>query len=156
MIVLAVAILATFLSIFFYLENKEDERRRENIRQVLNAMVYKPFSPSEYLGRIEQEHVKILQDKAEKEEYVITLWLGLEGLRIGKDGTLEWVNRGLTYKWESVFDPGRYTEVLTPQYITMPTDIRVPLNPDYPLYNKYMAHNIALAKFYIAQKGNRL
>lgn len=50
------------------------------------------FSVSEYLSHIERAYLDILE-ALEPVSKVITLWLGLDGLRINEDGTMEWVSR---------------------------------------------------------------
>lgn len=50
------------------------------------------FSVSEYLSRIERAYLDILEG-LEPVSKTITLWLGLDGLRLNEDGTLEWVSR---------------------------------------------------------------
>lgn len=50
------------------------------------------FSVSEYLSRIERAYLDILEG-LEPVSKAITLWLGLDGLRLNEDGTMEWVSR---------------------------------------------------------------
>lgn len=50
------------------------------------------FSVSEYLSRIERAYLDILGG-LEPISKAITLWLGLDGLRLNEDGTMEWVSR---------------------------------------------------------------
>lgn len=57
------------------------------------GLTIKPFLVSEYLDRIEQEHLKIIEAKKKEPKYIITLWIGLDGLRMNEDETLEWVSR---------------------------------------------------------------
>lgn len=52
-----------------------------------------PFSPSQYMDRIEKENIKILQDREKQEPYTIILWLNLQGLRLNDDGSFEWIER---------------------------------------------------------------
>lgn len=61
--------------------------------EMLNYKSHRPFSVSDYLGRIEKQHLKIEQDKEAQKDECIVLWLGLYGLRLNKDGTLEWIDR---------------------------------------------------------------
>lgn len=51
-----------------------------------------PFEASEYLARIQNEYFLILRN-AQPVDWIITLWLCLEGLRIDPDGTSEWIRR---------------------------------------------------------------
>lgn len=50
------------------------------------------FHVSEYLSRIERAYLDILEG-LEPVSKAITLWLGLDGLRLNEDGTMEWVSR---------------------------------------------------------------
>ena len=49
------------------------------------------FSVSSYLDRMEKVHLEIEREKARKDDYVLVLWLGLQGLRVA-DG--KWIMRG--------------------------------------------------------------
>lgn len=49
------------------------------------------FSHIEYLSRIENLCESIWQEP--REEYVLILWWGLDGLRLNKDGTSEWISK---------------------------------------------------------------
>lgn len=51
-----------------------------------------PFEASAYLDRMEAVHLSI-QETAQPVDWTITLWLGLDGLRIDPDGTAEWIRR---------------------------------------------------------------
>lgn len=46
----------------------------------------------EYLSRIEAAHLDILENIVPTDK-TITLWWGLDGLRLNEDGTMEWVSR---------------------------------------------------------------
>lgn len=50
------------------------------------------FSVSEYISRIEQTALDILESMKPIDK-TITLWWGLDGLRLNEDGTTEWVSR---------------------------------------------------------------
>lgn len=50
------------------------------------------FFAAEYLARIEEVVLNILEN-TEPIDKTITLWWGLDGLRLNEDGTTEWVNR---------------------------------------------------------------
>ncbi len=50
------------------------------------------FSVSKYLSRIEEASLEILEN-LEPINGAITLWWGLDGLRLNEDGTTEWVSR---------------------------------------------------------------
>lgn len=50
----------------------------------------KPFSVTEYLGRMERESLKLAE---RREQYLIVLWWGYDGLRLNEDGTTEWISR---------------------------------------------------------------
>lgn len=51
-----------------------------------------PYFVSKYLSRIEAAHLDILESKVPTDK-TITLWWGLDGLRLNEDGTMEWVSR---------------------------------------------------------------
>lgn len=50
------------------------------------------FYASEYLSRIEQASLDIMEDR-DPVDTVIILWWGLDGLRLNEDGTMEWISR---------------------------------------------------------------
>ena len=50
------------------------------------------YSVSKYLSRIEASHLDKNQTKHPTDK-TITLWWGLDGLRLNEDGTMEWVSR---------------------------------------------------------------
>lgn len=52
------------------------------------------FSPVDYMSRIEETCEMLWAEP--KEEYIPVLWWGLEGLRLNKDGTREWISRANT------------------------------------------------------------
>lgn len=49
------------------------------------------FSPSAYLGRIS----KVCEDlwREPKERYTLILWWGLDGLKLNRDGTMQWISK---------------------------------------------------------------
>lgn len=51
-----------------------------------------PFEAAAYLSRMEDVYLQILET-AQPVDWTITLWLGLDGLRIDPDGTAEWIKR---------------------------------------------------------------
>lgn len=50
------------------------------------------FSVYEHLERIEKAYLEILETRQPISQS-ITLWWGLDGLRLNEDGTLEWISR---------------------------------------------------------------
>lgn len=50
----------------------------------------KPFSVTEYFDRMERESLKLAE---RKQQYLIVLWWGFDGLRLNEDGTTEWISR---------------------------------------------------------------
>lgn len=60
------------------------------------------FYVFEYLSRIEQAHLDILEG-LEPTDKAIVLWWGLDGLRVNEDGTTEWVSRKKRKSSETVF-----------------------------------------------------
>lgn len=51
------------------------------------------FSPAKYLERMEQAGLEILRERENEPVYYITLWLGLDGLRLNEDGSYDWIRR---------------------------------------------------------------
>ena len=74
-----------FLFAFFIMRKKFRESHEE-IAYNTEDIFY------ESLDR-EKEILKIEEEKERREPYIITLWLGLDGLRINEDGSYEWVDR---------------------------------------------------------------
>lgn len=72
------------------LDDKAVGREIEKINHKQYSPPADPFSVSEYLARIEKVHLDIERKKANSEDYVIILWLGLNGLCVS-DG--EWIKR---------------------------------------------------------------
>lgn len=56
------------------------------------SMIDEPFSVSNYYARIEKTSLDILYAKKPVDQTII-LWLGLDGLRLNDDGSLEWISR---------------------------------------------------------------
>lgn len=56
-----------------------------------NPILY-PFSVCEYYDRIEKAQLEILEEQKPVESMII-LWWGFDGLRLDKDGTLQWISR---------------------------------------------------------------
>lgn len=52
-----------------------------------------PFKLSEYFERMEKVHISMLEDR-KPIDWTITLWLGLNGLKISEDGSFKWITRG--------------------------------------------------------------
>lgn len=52
----------------------------------------KPFRVSEYLGRIEQAQLDILEDQKPVDQTVV-LWWGLDGLMLDEHRELKWISR---------------------------------------------------------------
>lgn len=66
-----------------------DKIQREQIQRQTET---ESFIVSEYFSRMEQAALKILESQKPVDQTII-LWLGLDGLRMNKDGTTEWINR---------------------------------------------------------------
>jgi len=54
-----------------------------------------PFSVSEYYKRIERTWLEFLSEQECVEKYTLVLWVGLDGLRLNDDGTMEWIKRDM-------------------------------------------------------------
>ncbi len=50
-----------------------------------------PFCVVDYMSHIEETCETLWEEP--KEEYILILWWGLEGLRLNKDGTREWISK---------------------------------------------------------------
>lgn len=75
-------------------------RKQENV-----APYVSDFSPSKYLERMEQAGLDILREREKEPVYYITLWLGLDGLRLNGDGSYNWIRReDVKQKSVSVYD----------------------------------------------------
>lgn len=86
-----VTIISILCGLCFWLEKVTEKLHKKIVG--IETEDCTPFIVSEYLSRIEQEHVKILDERDKEPAYIITLWLGLDGLRMNEDGTFEWVSR---------------------------------------------------------------
>ncbi len=60
------------------------------------------FSVYEHLERIEKAYLEILETRQPISQS-ITLWWGLDGLRLNEDGTTEWISRKKTNPADFVF-----------------------------------------------------
>lgn len=79
----------SFLYSIGYDEKAKRNKSECNIQQAESGSY--DFSVSSYLDRIEKVHLEIEREKARKDDYVLVLWLGLQGLRVA-DG--KWIMRG--------------------------------------------------------------
>lgn len=66
--------------------------RRINRKNDATQSDVDPFIVSAYLDRIEKASLDILEER-EAVDQTITIWWGLDGLRLNEDGTIEWVSR---------------------------------------------------------------
>ena len=71
-----------------YDEYKENEQRELEYKRAITPK----FNVSEYMERTEKAFLEILETKHPINQS-ITLWWGLNGLRLNEDGTTEWVSR---------------------------------------------------------------
>lgn len=84
--IVPVVLLHEFLSLAF------DEPKKECCEKGF-CQNHVPFSVSAYLSRRERECLNLLEEREREGPYIITLWLGFDGLRLNADGTTEWVSR---------------------------------------------------------------
>lgn len=97
-IIWAVFIGTAFL-IAIVLEQKNDEKQREEMRLFLQScnIVEKPkqpdFSLSGYFERIENQALELQSEKEKQDPYVIILWWWNDGLRLNDDGSFEWIRK---------------------------------------------------------------
>lgn len=61
--------------------------------------------------------MKILEENEKKNPYLITLWWGLDGLRLNEDGTIEMVTRAAKIRPEIKNNRKQH------RYLTIPTDV---------------------------------
>lgn len=87
----AVIVLVIVKMIFgWYRKQKEWETAAAKIRAEYNRI--NSFSVAEYLGRIEQAQLEILEEQKPADQTVI-LWWGLDGLTLDENGALKWISR---------------------------------------------------------------
>lgn len=75
-----------FILALFIMRKKFREPREESAHKTKEDIFYEPLD-------IEKEILKIEEEKELREPYIITLWLGFDGLRINEDGSYEWTDR---------------------------------------------------------------
>lgn len=83
-VVFFVSAVIVFLLYFIY-----DKIQRKQIQYQAKI---EPFVVSEYYGRMEKVTLEILEAR-EPVNKTITLWWGLDGLRLNEDGTSKWISR---------------------------------------------------------------
>lgn len=74
-----------------YVEWKEEQRCELEYKRAITPR----FNVSEYMERIEKAYLEILETRQPISQS-ITLWWGLDGLRMNEDGTTEWISRRKT------------------------------------------------------------
>lgn len=100
-----------------------------------------PFSISDYLSRRERTILDLMEQREKEEPYVITLWLGLDGLQLNEDGSTEWIRRtanndladktGLVLSQESLLDKVERnikqieTDLMSGKYSNEPQAVRI-------------------------------
>lgn len=88
-------VLIEFFTLFIKLLSDESSTSKEE--------VIPRFDVVEYLDRIENACISI--EKEYKISYTCVLWWGLDGLRINKDGSIEWIRKSLkTQNPSELFD----------------------------------------------------
>lgn len=95
-IVLAAFFVLTIIyGIGSFLNFCEQENELEKHLEEVNEKIRKlnEFKVSDYLSHIEQEAVDIQRNKENRPKKRLTLWWGLDGLRLNDDGTSEWIRR---------------------------------------------------------------
>lgn len=85
-------LLLIILRVKSYPKISVEASRKRQVEWNFQRSMYPPFSVSEYLERIEKVYADIL-DSSKPEDKPITLWLGLDGLRLKADGTMEWISQ---------------------------------------------------------------
>lgn len=82
------AVLASAIFVVFLIWKRRNTEEKE--RTIAANKSVRPFSVTEYLDRMERESLKL---KNHREQYLIVLWWGFDGLRLNEDGTTEWISR---------------------------------------------------------------
>lgn len=79
------------------------------------------FSTSKYLEVIEKAHLSILEEQENREPYIITLWWGLDGVRLNDAGEVEWISRRKKPKANYSYDEVSNTACFHHPWLTYPT-----------------------------------
>lgn len=69
-------------------------KKRKNDDLCAYSTPVRRFSVSEYMERTEKAWLEIMREQERKPVYLITIWWGLDGLKLNEDGTTEWIRRG--------------------------------------------------------------
>lgn len=89
MIALLCATASLILSVVVTILTMPNRRKHSSSKQSVATV---EFNPTAYLERIETTFCEFLEAES-SEPYVLILWWGLDGLRLNKDGTTEWISR---------------------------------------------------------------
>lgn len=89
----ALAVLAFNLCrlMLMHIKLRRELARRKLYPESGTAQTPASFSPSAYLDRISKYCEALWQEP--REEYILILWWGLDGLRLNRDGSMEWVSK---------------------------------------------------------------
>lgn len=88
-----------FILLFFAIKaeieaNYNAKRIHEELyRPRIAKQNYKSFSVSDYYQRMEKVYLDIVSERENKNDYKLTLWLGIDGLQLNDDGTTQWIKR---------------------------------------------------------------
>lgn len=123
-IIFILAKIAMLISIVVHNMREENRKRMEKERF---SPYISDFSVSQYLERIEQDNIQILQEREQKPQYHLILWIGLDGLQMNDDKTFEWIRRKEKKAQEEL--PARNT------CDTFPQQTCSVFPPLYPTYN---------------------
>lgn len=81
-------------TICFIIEAIKRKRKWQKEEEfIVLAKQFKPFSIPDYLSRRERTILDLMERREKEEPYIITLWLGLDGLQLNEDGSTEWISR---------------------------------------------------------------
>lgn len=89
-IICTIAVFAMAISAIY--QRIHRKKQRELCNQKFRPYI-SDFSVSAYMGRMEAESVKTMQETQKRPKYQLVLWAGLDGLRLNEDGTSEWIRR---------------------------------------------------------------
>lgn len=95
MVITVICVLSgVVMAVLYILDLIKRKRIAEENEQIRRLMVKtEPFSVSKYYERMEKASVEIMNEREKEPVYIITLWAGLDGLRMNDDGTTEWIRR---------------------------------------------------------------
>lgn len=111
---------AIAMAISAVVHNKREKERKRLERSQFTSYI-STFSASEYLDRIEQESIRLQKEREREPQHNLTLWIGLDGLRMDDDGTLQWIRRQEAPKPKPQFNSWDITQCCAISPSTIPS-----------------------------------